>query len=110
LLVQIEAEMRMARQSRARGNEGQARVCARRAAGLAIQIYRNRSGNADRPVSAYGLLRWFASVPGVEDGLRASAERLAMRVTHDHVLPHPQDPLADAMFLIQGLADWKPAI
>jgi len=101
--------MRLARQSRARGNEGRARVCARRAAGLAIQIYRNRSANVNHPVSAYNLLRWFASLPGVEEDLRASAERLAMRVTREHVLPHPQDPLADAMFLIQGLSDWRPA-
>jgi len=102
--------MKMARQSRARGNEGRARVCARRAAGLAIQIYRDRSANVNRTVGAYGLLRWFASLPGVEEELRASAERLAMRVTREHVLPHPQDPLADAVLLIQGLVDWKPGI
>ena len=37
--LNIEAEFEKAEQARRRGNEGQARVCARRAAGIAIREY-----------------------------------------------------------------------
>jgi hypothetical protein len=99
----IEAEMLAARQARAAGKEGRARVCARRAAGHAIRGYREAIGLTGPDHSAYFLLHWIASLADVDHALRASAERLAARVTPDHVLPHPQDPLADANLLIEGL-------
>ncbi|HLC04947.1 MAG TPA: hypothetical protein VJK02_18080 [Anaerolineales bacterium] len=102
---QVEAEMGAARLARAQGNEGRARVCARRAAGHAIRAYREAIGGKDRAHSAYGLLRWIASLPEIEEPLRACAERLAARVTPEHVLPHPQDPLGDATLLIEGLIE-----
>ena len=37
--AEIQAELEKAQQARARGNEGQARVCARRAAGIAAREY-----------------------------------------------------------------------
>jgi hypothetical protein len=104
----IEAEMLAARQARASGNEGRARVCARRAAGQAIRSYRVTIGLEDQEHSAYFLLHWIASLPDVDQTLRASAERLAARVTPEHVLPHPQDPLTDASLLIEGLLQMRP--
>jgi hypothetical protein len=100
----IEAEMLAARQARAAGNEGRARVCARRAAGWAIRGYRAAIGVKSADPSAYRLLQWTAKLPDVNQELRACAERLATRVTPDHTLPHPQDPLADAVRLIEGLS------
>ncbi len=99
----IEAEMLAARQARTSGNEGRARVCARRAAGHAIRGYREAIGLTNRDHSAYFLLHWIASLADVDHALRASAERLAARVTPEHELPHPQDPLADADLLTEGL-------
>jgi hypothetical protein len=101
----IEAEMTAARQARASGNEGRARVCARRAAGQAIRAYRETVGSDGQDHSAYVLLRWLARFPGVEQPVRDCAERLAARVTQEHDLPHPQDPLADAASLIRALTD-----
>lgn len=97
--------MDRARLARAQGNEGRARVCARRAAGHAIRAYRETIVGKDVTYSAYGLLRWIASVPDLEEPLRACAERLAARVTPEHALPHPQDPLKDAARLIEGLIE-----
>ena len=54
--TQIEAEFERAEQARARGNEGQARVCARRAAGIAVREYLTRSGIRPPSTSAYDLL------------------------------------------------------
>jgi hypothetical protein len=101
----IEAEMKDARKARAAGNEGRARVCARRAAGHAIRAYRESTGSDGQDHSAYVLLHWLAGFPDVKQSVRDAAGRLAARVTHEHELPHPQDPLEDAASLIQALAD-----
>jgi hypothetical protein len=95
--------MSAARQARAGGKEGRARVCARRAAGHAIRGYREALGLRDHDHSAFFLLRWIASLPDVDEPIRASAQRLVTRVTPEHELPHPQDPLADAELLIEGM-------
>jgi hypothetical protein len=97
--------MDAARQARSSGNEGRARVCARRAAGHAIRGYKEAIAVPDRDHSAYALLRWLAADPGFEPSVRSCAERLAARVTPDHVLPYPEDPLADAKFLIEALSN-----
>src|SRR3989304_2018498 len=93
---QVEAEMDAARLARAQGNGGRGRVWARRPAGHAIRAYREAIGGKDRAHSAYGLLRWIASLPEIEEPLRACAERLAARVPPEHGLPHPHDPPGDA--------------
>jgi len=50
--AQIDAEFKHAEQARSRGNEGQARVCARRAVGIAAREYfapaRRVDSNAER--------------------------------------------------------------
>lgn len=97
--------MAAAREARASGNEGRARVCARRAAGHAIRSYREAIGSDGQDHSAYVLLRWLARFSGVEQPVRDCAERLAARVTQEHDLPHPQDPLTDAACLIQALTE-----
>lgn len=105
----IEAELQAARTARANGNEGRARVCARRAAGHAIRGYREAIGPTGDDHSAYFLLHWIAGQASLDPSLRASAARLAVRVTPAHDLPHPQDPLTDATCLIEGLLDKLPA-
>ena len=52
---------------------------------------------------ALKLLQNFQDHPEMPDGLRAAAKRLTKRVTPDHRLPHPQDPLEDARAIIAGL-------
>jgi len=55
--TEIEAEFEKAEGARRRGNEGQARVCARRAAGIAIREYLTRRGARPLIISAYDLLK-----------------------------------------------------
>jgi hypothetical protein len=50
---QIEKEFELAERARANGNEGRARVCARRAAGIAAREYLTRKGA--RPQSSERL-------------------------------------------------------
>ncbi|MFT3895039.1 MAG: hypothetical protein QM730_25720 [Anaerolineales bacterium] len=57
LQEQIQKEFEKADQARSKGNEGQARVCARRAAGIAIREYLNRKGIRPKSPSAVDLLK-----------------------------------------------------
>lgn len=85
--------------SRAMGNEGRARVGARRAAGFALAL---AFGGSDR-LDAYDLLRRAADTPELSDAVRQAAARLAARVTPDHRLPHTEDPMQDARIILEAL-------
>lgn len=99
----IQAEFDRAEQARARGNEGQARVCARRAAGIAASAYLARRGAAPRTSSAYDVLRLLADVPGIPTNVKESALRLTLRVDEDFQLPPGVDLLAEARALCTAL-------
>lgn len=99
----IRDEMQSAAIARREGNEGRARVCARRAAGLAIGWYAEQHGwNLAEP-SAYKRLLWLESQVDVSEDIRQAARRLTTRVTHSHQLPHLEDPLQDAALLISSM-------
>ena len=99
----IEAELKFARSEQAKGNEGRARVCARRAAGWAVAAYwKQRLGAGPHP-NAYHLLCWFQKLEDIPEDLRLAATRLTTRVTPTHELPHDEDPLEDAQAIVQAL-------
>ena len=100
----IEAELAKATRARDDGREGLARVCARRAAGWALRPYYVERMGQPAPASALDLLRWFHADPSASPDLRHAAERLTVRVTEQHSLPHPEDPLADARRIIEVFA------
>jgi HEPN domain-containing protein len=92
----IAAEFEKAEQARARGNEGQARVCARRAAGIAIREYLTRRGIRPPSVSAYDLLNLLKEDPGLSPGLKRIADHLTLRVTEEFKLPVDADLVAES--------------
>jgi len=102
MLEKIHAEMDRAHGARADGNEGQARVCARRAAGWAVGVYGQEQLGEDSRWHAYHNLIWFQSQE-ISADLRAAAIRLTTRVDVDHTLPHMEDPLEDARMIIAAL-------
>ena len=94
--AQIESELEKAEQARARGNEGQARVCARRAAGIAVREYPNRQGIRPPSVSAYDLLNFLKEDPHLSTELRLIADHLTLRVNEEFKLPVEADLVAEA--------------
>ncbi len=96
LQQEIHAELEAAEQARLRGNEGKARVCARRAAGIAVREYLRRRGERPRTSSAYDLLRQVAEQPALPTNLKQSALRLTLRVDEDFSLPPGMDLIAEA--------------
>jgi HEPN domain-containing protein len=93
---QIEAEFEKAGQARARGNEGQARVCARRAAGIAVREYLSRRGIRPPSVSAYDLLNLLKEDARLSPDLKLIADHLTLRVTEEFKLPVNADLIAEA--------------
>lgn len=100
---QIEKEFELAAQARARGNEGQARVCARRAAGIAIRDYLTRRGIHPRSASAYDLLNLLKDDPLLSPDLKLIADHLTLRVTEEFKLPVDADLVAEARKLCDEL-------
>ena len=99
----IEEELRNAESARLNKNEGRARVCARRAAGMAARDFLSRQGVRRRNNSAYEALKVLADFPGLAVGLRAAAEQLTTRVNEAFTLPGGVDLIAEARKLIGGL-------
>jgi hypothetical protein len=101
--AQINAEFEKAEQARARGNEGQARVCARRAAGIAVREYLTRQGIRPPSISAYDLLNLLKEDARLAPDLRSIAEHLTLRVTEEFKLPVNADLIAEARTFCEEL-------
>ncbi len=100
---QIQLEFERAAQARAKNNEGQARVCARRAAGIAIRDYLTRRGGTHIPsTSAYDLLNLIKEDTLLPPNLKLIADHLTLRVTEEFKLPVEADLVAEARLL----CDW----
>jgi len=105
LKAKIRAEMSAAVQARAVGNEGKARVCARRAAGQAITAYRQQLQPGQTiSGSAYDMLVWLQSQP-LPASLQQALQALLMRVDEQYQLPPGIDLLDSANELIHYLED-----
>jgi hypothetical protein len=97
-----------ARQARAAGNEGRARTCARRAAGLAIRAYYQKCEGAGWGGDAMAQLSRLKADVAIPEALRAMATRLTTVVDFDHNLPFEDDLLLDARRIIDWLSEGGP--
>lgn len=102
------AELRQAEEARQAGNEGRARVCARRAAGHIIEEYFRREGIPSPAKSAYARIQYLASQSGLTDQAREILVHLTMRITPDQTLPVEADLIADVHALAKELLDEIP--
>lgn len=100
--AQIAAEMANGEAARAGGNEGKARVCARRAAGVAVREYLRLGGQAALG-SAYELLGLIQEQTGISPRVCEAAENLRMKVDVNHQLPVMVDLVLEARILVQAL-------
>ena len=105
--ARIESELEKAQAARARGNEGQARVCARRAAGIAAGEYLERQGVRPPGLSAYDLLNLLKEDPRLSTDLKSIADHLTVRVTEEFRLPVNADLIAEARIFCENLIKAK---
>jgi hypothetical protein len=102
LNVEIEAELEKGLQARLAGNEGRARVCARRAAGIAARDFLARK-DVQVKGNAYEVLKTLEAFPGLSSDLQSAASHLTMRVSEEFTLPAGIDLILEARKLIGGL-------
>lgn len=99
--MQIQEELLLAKQSRIEGNEGRARVCARRAAGAAAQVYLQKAGYGDRAENALESLATLKSELKLPERVARAIDCLLQRVDLDHNLPGDVDLINEAATVIQ---------
>jgi hypothetical protein len=106
LRERVRRELAAASQARSAGNEGKARVCARRAAGWSIIPYMQAQAGPRHAGNAYQNLGWLQKRgSGAPAHLREAAGRLTERIRPDHTLPFDEDPLRDARIIVQHFMD-----
>ncbi len=101
--IQLQQEFEKARQARVNKNEGQARVCARRAAGIAIREYLTRQGTKVPSMSAYDLLNLLKEDPLIPADMQLIVDHLTVRVTEEFELPFDADLIAESRILCNWL-------
>ena len=101
--TQIERELAAAQAALQVGNEGKARVCARRAAGLAAEGWLERHQDRQWSGDAMEYLRRVQQDSSFPAAVREAAERLSTPVPKQHEVPFTADPIADAKLIIAHL-------
>jgi hypothetical protein len=102
----IRGELERGLFAREAGNEGKARVCARRAAGTALREYFHLTGElgqAGGSRSAYDLLSAVQYSEPIPLNAKEAARRLLLTVDEDHNLPIQADLLEEARVLADEL-------
>ncbi len=104
--AKIELELTAAENARQQGLEGRARVCARRAAGLAVAPFLEKQGLAI-PADAYERIVLFSTQPGISLRLRQIATHLLMQVDQSFRLPPEIDLIAEVRQLVRELENFS---
>jgi len=103
--IQFSQEINKAVSARSLGNEGMARVCSRRAAGIVIGEYFRQRGITEIDPSVYNRLRRLRELPGLDQEVRAVVEHFLLRITPDKLLPIEADLIAEAHWLAKKLLE-----
>ena len=93
---QFYIELNQAESARRDGNEGKARVCARRAAGVLIGEYLRRRGYEAGGSSAYERLKSLQVLPNVPDEVRIVSSHFLLRANPEGNLPEDVDLIGEA--------------
>jgi len=97
------SELFQAEEARQTGNEGRARVCARRAAGYIIGEYGLRKNILFPGESAYVRIKYLADQPDLPPKAREILKHMAIRTKPDHTLPIDVDLIAEVEALAMEL-------
>jgi hypothetical protein len=100
---EYDSEIDHAISARRAGNEGMARVCARRAAGIILGEYLIRQGYTNISNSTIDRLSIFISIPDVDQHHQDIANHFLLKVNPDYKLPETVDLISDAEWLRMNL-------
>lgn len=96
---EIEREINRGREAERAGNEGKTRAAARRAVGIAVRAFQERSGNKQYGADSVRQLQGIAADQSLPGEVRDAAMRLQTRLSQDFTSPSRQ-PIVDAMVII----------
>ncbi len=99
----FDREVEHGGQARGAGNEGMARVCARRAAGIVVRAYAARRGAALPGKSVLNYLQYLQEARSESEEVRGVASHFLLRITPEHVLPEDVDLIAEVAWLARTL-------
>jgi len=99
-IMHIDNEISLARKALAIGNVGKARVCARRAAGIAVTYWLDLHPELHWGESAIGMLNKLTEDNSMDGEIRNAAARLTASVKNQNPLQFTQDPLYDSNIII----------
>jgi len=99
----IRRELEGAKAAYVSGNDGLARVCARRAAGIAAEMYIRENHFPDPGPSALNRLNYLAALPQIPLEAKKSINYLTERVNENFELPSNADLIAEAQKFIKLL-------
>jgi hypothetical protein len=108
--IQAQEELLLAKQSRLEGNEGRARVCARRAAGSAVKSYLDRKGLISGSESALKSLMIFGAEIDLPVRVQKAVSWLIRRVDQDYSLPDDVDLIHEAHIVLDYLEAADPGL
>ena len=101
----IDAELSLAEKSRVEGFEGRARVCARRAVGIAIREYVRQRQIPVASENTYSLLLLLRNLPNISPDIQRAADLFLIRVNEEFQLPPNIDLLSEARWLVEKLGN-----
>lgn len=99
-LDRIEHELGTARAALRSGNDGKARVCARRAVGQALTWFLSHHPLAGWGADAIGQLRHLRDEPTFPQDVRGAAARLTAKVSERGTDQFTKDPIGDGELII----------
>lgn len=99
----IEHELTTAGIALTAGNDGKARVCARRAAGLAITWFCSQFPRPAWHTDAMSQLRHLKDDESFSSDVRDAATRLTTRITERFTYPFSTDPIEDARIIVNAI-------
>jgi hypothetical protein len=102
-LEHIEQEFAVAREALNVGNDGKARVCARRAVGQAITWLLSKHPRDGWSADAMSQLKKLQDDVSFPKEVRDAAVRLTTKISERFTYPFSTDPLADAKIIIDHI-------
>lgn len=101
----IAEELERAATARSEGNEGMARVCARRAAGLAVAEYLRKNDIQVNGLRSYDLLRNLSLRNHLPEAVHPGLSKLSLTVDENHNLADGIDLINEAKLIIHKLTE-----
>jgi hypothetical protein len=104
--TQFRREIERGELARSEGNEGMARVCSRRAAGIVVREYLSSQDISAR-MSVLNALKKLSALEFVSPQVNEIASHFVWQITTEHVLPREVDLIREARWLAKELLNFE---